>query len=813
MPDQQEEHAASPGREALRSARRAPRLVFIGHTAVLSGAELCLLDTAALFPGSVVYLFADGPLAEALRARGVSVEILGFAESLSRVKTNAGLWSVAQSVPAAWRLAQELARRTGPDDILYANTQKSWMMLAIIAWQLRRRIIWHLHDVMSAGHFNRPLARVAVLLANRLAAAVIVNSRATGEAFVELGGRPGLLRVVYNGIDPKRYAPMPRDERAALRSALGLPPDRLVVGLFGRITPWKGQHVLLEALRRLHGVYAIIVGGVLFGEHDYLRKLETMASDPALAGRVKFLGFRDDVPALMQIADIVVHTSTAPEPFGRVIVEAMLSRRPIIATALGGVPEIIDSGVDGLLIPPADSWALARAIETVAANMVLRRALTAAAYETARDRFSPTRVRRAVRAIVDEVGCHHAVRRSDGEADPTKESPSTFTPQRILLISHSAEASGAELSLVDIACSFGQSGRVCLFRPGPIVDLLRGRGVEVAVLNGAGRWFDVRRRPQIAAVVQALPSVVMLAWRLSRLTKSVDIVCANSQKAWIVSALAGWLSGKPVVWHLRDIVSSPGFSPWLVRLSVWLANRRAARVLVNSAATGQAFVQRGGKRDLVRVIHNGIDEAPFNVLGDEHKVLRRRLGLRDEETVVGMFGRIAPWKGQHVLLQALERVTGVRALIVGEALFGEQEYRRELERFLERRGLRERVSLLGYRDDVPVLMKAVDIVVHASTEPEPFGRVIVEAMFAERPVIAAGAGGVTEIVTDGTDGLLVTPNDPEALASALTSLIENPALAHQLATAGRKKAERQFSLGEMYRRISAEFQTLVSAAR
>jgi glycosyltransferase involved in cell wall biosynthesis len=129
---------------------------------------------------------------------------------------------------------------------------------------------------------------------------------------------------------------------------------------------------------------------------------------------------------------------------------------------------------------------------------------------------------------------------------------------------------------------------------------------------------------------------------------------------------------------------------------------------------------------------------------------------------------------------------------------------------VEQRALGARGQLLGYRRDVPALMKAVDIVVHASIEPEPFGRVVVEGMFAERPVVAARGGGVAEIIADGVDGLLTAPNDPEALAMALRSLLCDPIRARALAVAGREKAERLFSVGEMHRRISVELQTLVA---
>jgi glycosyltransferase involved in cell wall biosynthesis len=363
------------------------KVVFVGHTAALSGAELCLLDTAPHFRGAVACLFADGPLAAALRERGVSVTILEASRNPLRVRRDAGVLSMLRAVPGVLQLARDLARLTGPNDILYANTQKSWITAAVAALVWRRTVVWHLHDVLSTAHFSRLLARLAVTLANRIAAMVIVNSNAAGEAFVALGGRRSLLRVVYNGIDATSFGALPDDARAALRRGLGLEPHMTVVGLFGRITPWKGQHVLLEALEHLPRVRALIVGAPLFGEDDYLEQLQDRARTPALDGRVQFLGFRRDIPALMQAVDVVVHTSTSPEPFGRVIVEGMLADRPVIATAGGGVGEIVTDGVNGVLVEPGDARALAAAIDALAKDPQRARALAAAGRRTATQRF------------------------------------------------------------------------------------------------------------------------------------------------------------------------------------------------------------------------------------------------------------------------------------------------------------------------------------------------------------------------------------------------------------------------------------------
>jgi glycosyltransferase involved in cell wall biosynthesis len=134
--------------------------------------------------------------------------------------------------------------------------------------------------------------------------------------------------------------------------------DVPVVGCFSRIAEWKGQHVLVEAVSDLPGVHLLLVGGALFGEHAYERSLRDLVASLGMAHRVHFLGQRGDVTALMQCVDFIVHPSTAPEPFARTLIEAMLTGRAPIASASGGVPELINSGANGYLFPPSDAKAL-----------------------------------------------------------------------------------------------------------------------------------------------------------------------------------------------------------------------------------------------------------------------------------------------------------------------------------------------------------------------------------------------------------------------------------------------------------------------
>ncbi|MBI2407055.1 MAG: glycosyltransferase [Gemmatimonadetes bacterium] len=235
-----------------------------------------------------------------------------------------------------------------------------------------------------------------------------------------------------------------------------------------------------------------------------------------------------------------------------------------------------------------------------------------------------------------------------------------------------------------------------------------------------------------------------------------------------------------------------------------LANWGAARVIANSQATADAFVRAGGRARIVRVVHNGIAAEPFDAVRDADAQALRAQYAPAPSYVMAVFGRLHAWKGPQVALRALSALPADCQLwVVGAPLFGEHAFEAELRSRAEQLGVASRVQFLGFRDDVPTLMRAADVVVHASTLPEPFGRVIVEGMLARRPVIAADAGGVREIVTDGVTGVLVPPDDSAALAQAVASLRADPARAAAIANAGADHARRAFTVDGMVRGVRA----------
>jgi glycosyltransferase involved in cell wall biosynthesis len=366
----------------------------------------------------------------------------------------------------------------------------------------------------------------------------------------------------------------------------------------------------------------------------------------------------------------------------------------------------------------------------------------------------------------------------------------------VLFVDQSGQLGGAEFSLMPLAATWGARREVLLLSDGPFRSRLESLGVPVS-LACEPRVSDIRKDTLRLNWLRALPGIVRQVRAIALHAAPFDILFLNTQKALVLGALGKPLHRRQIVWYLHDVMTSEHFGP-LQRLVVrWLTRYAVDHVIANSHASAASLVALTHcAPETVPVVHNGVDLDEFsNVDTEDMATLRRRFGLPEDVYLAGLFGRLAPWKGQHIALEALARLPHLHLVLVGSALFGEQAYVKTLHEQAARLGVQDRLIFAGFRDDMPAWMKAVDVILHTSTEPEPFGRVIIEGMAAGRPVIAAAAGGVTEIVRHRTNGWLVPPRDVTALAEAIEILRAAPELANRLASQGLEDVAQRFSVG------------------
>jgi glycosyltransferase involved in cell wall biosynthesis len=374
----------------------------------------------------------------------------------------------------------------------------------------------------------------------------------------------------------------------------------------------------------------------------------------------------------------------------------------------------------------------------------------------------------------------------------------------ILFIDYTGELAGGQLCLADIAIHLRDRAQVFLFESGPFKELLAKNGVRVRVARGRTANLSVQKRSGILTYLASIPALISLMFSLADAARQFDLLYANTAKALMVAVPVAILLRKPLLFHLHDIVGAQHFN----RINSWLLVTGAnltTGIVANSEATAAAYRNAGGKNRNLRVIPNGFAVKRFDAeVTGLSRTLRGSLG-KPGQPLIGLFGRIAAWKGQKVFVEALSQLPDVHGALVGDALFTQedQQYKRDLVVLAEELGVTDRVHFAGFQNDVLPYLKAVDVVVHCSTSAEPFGRVIVEAQLAGKPVIATQGGGPSEIIVTGNTGILVTPNDPNELAKAIQELLEKPQWAEGLAANGRQAAIRRFGLESVLERWTA----------
>ncbi len=193
----------------------------------------------------------------------------------------------------------------------------------------------------------------------------------------------------------------------------------------------------------------------------------------------------------------------------------------------------------------------------------------------------------------------------------------------------------------------------------------------------------------------------------------------------------------------------------------------------------------------IEIIYNAVDLELFKLPLKEKDTLK--------EIKVGLFGCLVRWKGHKVFLDAIHLLKGahlgidLKFYIVGDVPGKDKSYYQELEEYAQKKGVDDMVIFTGYRSDIASLMQQMDMVVHTSIDPEPFGRVIIEAMASAKPVIATAIGGPLEIIKDGVNGLLIQPNDAQVLCDKIIFLANNPKNRKDLGVMARKTVQENFS--------------------
>ncbi len=391
--------------------------------------------------------------------------------------------------------------------------------------------------------------------------------------------------------------------------------------------------------------------------------------------------------------------------------------------------------------------------------------------------------------------------------------------KRILYLNHSGRIAGAERCLIRILDDLDRSRfePIVVCPEGDLAAAARSRDVPTLTMN----FVDYQKnhsRMGAGSVINPFLVLYHCLWllfmgvQLAGVVRrfNASLVHANT----LLSRLPGWLAGRlarvPVIWHVRDILQN---QLW-VRMYDRIARLGVTRIVTVSNACHDQF----SDRSKIVTVYDGISLERFQPDQQTRSAERSKLGWTESELVFGIFGRITPWKGLLDFAEAAAIVHRkyplTRFLVVGQAWSPEdKEFESNVRAFLVRERLQDCFVFTGFREDVPQLMVACDVVVVPSVAPDPFPNTVLEGMSCSRAVLAFPVGGIPEAIVDGVSGRLVPQMDAAGLAQGMEDLIDNSVLRAEMGTNGRNRVVERFDTLKTQRAIESTYEELLCACR
>ena len=583
--------------------------------------------------------------------------------------------------------------------------------------------------------------------------------------------------VIHNGVETaaSRRAPL-------LRQELGLDQNANLIGYVANYRPEKAHDTLLGAFRLVLETCPnthLVCCGIMSPEAG--ERLRTLVCKLGLGARVSLLESRSAVESVYGSLDLYVHCSRR-EGFSNSLLEAMARGLPVVATAVGGTPEAIADGENGLLVPPDNEAALAAAVAGLLHDPPRRRKFGQAARERVDRCFSMDAMIEAhTRLYSDTLASVSGV--------PIKRcsvrNPPARSLTRILFHVDYCWLGGLEKKVGNLVLGLDRTR----FEPilswhrkwGPVGQQVADAGIRVVQLaptHGTGKTDAVRKIAELA------PEIFH---SFSCRSSSADVTNARDAGVpFIVTARGSIRSAEPA-------------HAWEVERNRWAARVTAcSHAIATAAAAGENL-----SRDWISVIHNGV---AF------HEV--RPAGARTLDRLqVGYAATYRALKEHETLLRAwrgvIDRFADARLVCCGEQY---DNTKARAARLCHELGLERHVSLLDARNDIGEFYREIDIYVHPSTS-EGFSNSILEAMANGLPVIATATGGTPEAVQDGVTGILAPVGDEGALQRALVAVLEDESLRRRLGDAGRERALREFSASAMVRGYQSVYEELLANDR
>lgn len=380
------------------SDRNRRTVVFIESASAMAGVQFSTLYLARKLDASrwrpIIVTPAEGDLNCACRAAGIAQEVVAHPRLLStsvRLGPNfrlpnvfAWVWNIVVMLRAVALLTSFL--RTASPDLVLTKGLASHFIGGFAARRLAVPCVWHVQDFISERTFG--IYRRIFGLAARALPQVVIADGATIKRQLPTSMHSRVC-VIHNGVDTSEFSP--GRDGARVRDELGIPRDHLVIGHAGRITPWKGQHYLIEAFAQIAGAHQAVsllfAGSPVFDHDAYERRLRSMAAELGLQDRIKFAGYRRDLPDVLAAMDVFAFTSIEKDTSPLALLSAMASGLPIVAFDIEGVEELVQRD-ELLLVPAADKDSLSQSLRLLISDGQLRERLARNARRAAKSKFN-----------------------------------------------------------------------------------------------------------------------------------------------------------------------------------------------------------------------------------------------------------------------------------------------------------------------------------------------------------------------------------------------------------------------------------------